>query len=146
MRRQRSGGYLIAKIHQLSGRIFAKILKEHEIKFNPGQGRIMFALWRNDNITIKELAVKTSLSKTTLTSMLDRLERMGYIKRVPSKEDRREIFIRLTDKDNELQEKYVLVSQIMNDLFYQGLSEKEVDLFESTLERLYANLQTYDNM
>ena len=78
--------------------------------------------------------------------MLDRLEKMGYIKRVPSKADRREIYIQLTDKDRELQEKYILVSQIMNDLFYHGLSEKEIDLFESTLERLYANLQTYDNM
>ena len=81
MKHQSQGGFLIAKIHQLSGRIFSKLLKKHQIEINPAQGRIMFVLWRNDNIPIQELAKKTSLSKTTLTSMLDRLEIMGYIVR-----------------------------------------------------------------
>ncbi len=140
MKHQSQGGFLIAKIHQLSGRIFSKLLKKHQIEINPAQGRIMFVLWRNDNIPIQELAKKTSLSKTTLTSMLDRLEIMGYITRVPSKEDRRKICIKLTEKDKSLHEKYRQVSLEMTDLFYQGMSNDEIDLFEKQLEKTYKNL------
>lgn len=140
MKLQSQGGFLIAKIHQLSGRIFTRLLKKHQIEINPAQGRIMFVLWREDNISIQELAKKTSLSKTTLTSMLDRLEIMGYIARVPSNEDRRKICIKLTEKDKSLHEKYRQVSLEMTDLFYQGMSNDEIDLFEKQLEKTYKNL------
>lgn len=140
MKLQSQGGFLIAKIHQLSGRIFSRLLKKHQIDINPAQGRIMFVLWREDNIPIQELAIKTSLSKTTLTSMLDRLEIMGYITRVPSNEDRRKICIKLTEKDKSLHEKYRQVSLEMTELFYQGLSNDEIDLFEKQLEKTYKNL------
>ena len=135
MKLQSQGGFLIAKIHQLSGRIFSRLLKKHQIDINPAQGRIMFVLWREDNIPIQELAIKTSLSKTTLTSMLDRLEIMGYITRVPSNEDRRKICIKLTEKDKSLHEKYRQVSLEMTELFYQGLSNDEIDIFEKQLEK-----------
>ena len=140
MKLQSQGGFLIAKIHQLAGRIFSKLLKKHQIEINPAQGRIMFVLWRNDNIPIQELAKKTSLSKTTLTSMLDRLEIMGHIARVPSKDDRRKICIKLTEKDKSLHEKYQQVSLEMTELFYQGMTNDEIDLFEKQLEKTYKNL------
>ena len=140
MKTQREGGFLIAKIHQLSGRIFARMLKEYEIEINPAQGRIMFVLWRNDEIPISELAKKTSLEKSTLTSMLDRLEEAGYVARVPSKQDRRKILIRRTAKDKAWQKVYVQVSQEMTKLFYRGFSEKEIDEFEYYLRRIFDNL------
>ncbi|NHJ40841.1 MAG: MarR family transcriptional regulator [Asgard group archaeon] len=144
MKKQYQGGFLIAKIHQLTGRIFAKLLKKYEIEINPAQGRIMFVLWRNDKLTIQELAKKTSLSKTTLTSMLDRLETMGYIIRVPSSIDRRKIYIELTKKDRELQEKYVQVSQEMIKIFYRNMPVEEISKFEDTLHAIYNNLENFD--
>jgi DNA-binding MarR family transcriptional regulator len=145
MKQQRKGGFLISKIHQLSQRIFARILKEHQRdEFNPAQGRIMFALWQNDNIPIHELVEKTQYSKSTLTSMLDNLEEAGFIKRVPSKEDRREILIALTEKDKVLQNKYVEVSREMGKLYYDGFNDKEIDDFENYLERILENLIDYD--
>ena len=141
MKEQREGGFLIAKIHQLSNRIFTKKLKEYGLdELNSAQGRIMFVLWREDNISIHELSKKTQLSKSTLTSMLDRLEKAGFIKRVHSSKDRREIIIKLTEKDRSLQDKYVDVSKEMNKLFYNKLSEVEIDEFENYLRRILDNL------
>ena len=42
------GGFLVSKIHQLSRRIFNKLLKEQGITFNSAQGRILFVLWKKD--------------------------------------------------------------------------------------------------
>jgi len=138
---QREGGFLVAKIHQVSGRIFAEILKKSGIdEINPAQGRILFVLWKKDEIPISELARRTQLSKSTLTSMLDRLEEAGYIVRASSKEDRRIILIKRTAKDKSLENKYIRVSNEMTKLFYNGFSPKEIDTFENYLKRILANL------
>src|SRR4030042_4303750 len=114
MKSQRQGGFLVARIHQLSGRIFARMLKEHGVEeINPRQGRIMFVLWRQDGLPISDLARRTQLGKSTLTSMLDRLEQAGWLKREPSRIDRREIIIRRTEKDKALEKLYVQVSEKM---------------------------------
>ena len=141
MTQQREAGFLIAKIHQVSGRIFAKILKKYGInEINPAQGRILFALWKKDEIPISELAQKTQLSESTLTSMLDRLEKTGYIMRVRSKEDRRTILLKLTEKDENLQKVYRKVSEEMINMFYRGFSSEEIDEFEGYLKRILTNL------
>lgn len=141
MIQQPEGGFLIAKIHQVSGRIFAKILKEHGIdQINPAQGRILFVLWKKDEIPISELAKKTRLGKSTLTSMLDRLEEAGHITRIRPKKDRRTILIKLTEKDKNLQKLYRKVSDEMINIFYREFSHEEIDEFEDYLKRILANL------
>lgn len=144
MSKERSGDRTIAKIHQLTGRVFSRLLKDHGVKeINPSQGRIMFALWRCGRIPISELAKETSLGKSTLTSMLDRLESAGLIKRIRSSDDRRQIFIERTDKDKGFQDLYVGVSRGMNRILYNGFSTNEIDKFESYLERVYKNLERF---
>ncbi|MDP4088554.1 MAG: MarR family transcriptional regulator [Bacillota bacterium] len=137
----RSGGYLISKIHQLSERIFARKLKDFNInEINPAQGRILFALWQEDNITIQQLAKKTALSKSTLTRMLDRLEESGHIIRVFPGDDRRKVLVQLTEENRKMKSAYEKVSVNMVELFYKGFSDKEIDEFESYLRRIYDNL------
>ncbi len=136
----REGGFLISKIHHLSGRVFAKKLKEYQVEINPAQGRIMFVLWQEDGISISDLAKKTSLGKSTLTSMLDRLEGMGYVTRVRSEKDRRSVLVKRTEKDDSWQEVYAQVSQDMGRVYYDGFSDSEVDEFEQYLRRIMDNL------
>jgi len=141
VKKQHEGGFLIAKIHHLSGRIFAKMLKTYGIdEISPQLGRILFVLWQKDGISINELAKRTALSKSTLTIMLDRLEEKGYVIRVPSKEDRRVILIKRTEKDKRLENKYTEVSNVMTELFYKDFSPNEIDEFENYLKRILANL------
>ena len=139
------GGFLISRIKHLSGRIFARMLKDHDIEINPAQGRIMFALWQQDGIPIQELAQRTSLGKSTLTSMLDRLEDMGYITRKRSKEDRRIILIQRTAKDRALQDTYERVSDEMSAVCFKGFSASEIQALENTLERVLENLANADS-
>jgi DNA-binding MarR family transcriptional regulator len=145
MKQQRQAGFLMAKIHQLGGRIFSRLLKQRGIDaINPAQGRILFVLWREDGLPINELAKRTQLGKSTLTSMLDRLERAGWLERVPSRADRRMIHIRRTRKDKALEHLYVQVSQEMTRLWYQEFTVQEIDRFEQSLQRILENLERFD--
>jgi DNA-binding MarR family transcriptional regulator len=144
MKKQSEGGFLLSRVHHLSGRLLAKKLREHEVEINPSQGKIMFVLWREDGISISELARRTSLGKSTLTSMLDRLEQMGYLRRVPSSRDRRAILIERTEKDLSWQEAYVQVSQEMTRIYYAGFADNEIDEFETYLHRILINLSEHE--
>jgi len=145
MKSPSSGGYLISKINQVAGRIFNKMLKDNEIEINRAQGKIMFALWKKDGITIKELAKETSLSKSTMTPMLDRLEKMGYLLRVPSKTDRRTIQIERTAKDKKMQETYNDVSKEMTEITYKDFTVDEIKEFEDYLVRVFDNLNIHES-
>jgi MarR family transcriptional regulator, organic hydroperoxide resistance regulator len=141
------GGFLISQIKQISGRIFEKLLVSASIEaFNGAQGRILYVLWQEDDIPIVELSQKTGLAKTTLTSMLDRMESANLIVRVFDKADRRQIRIALTEKTRQLSDEYNKVSREMNDIFYAGFSEDEINAFEDTLRRILKNLIEKEHM
>ncbi len=145
MTKIRQGGFLVAKIHQLSGRIFTRILKKYNInQINPSQGRILFVIWNNDEISFNELARKTSLGKSTLTSMLDRLEESGHLTRIPSKKDRRTLLLKRTKKDKDLQEIYEQASIEMTKIFYKGFTSKDIDNFEMYLDQIMNNLSSFN--
>jgi DNA-binding MarR family transcriptional regulator len=141
LRRLRQGGFLIAKVHQVSGRVFARLLKRHRIEgLSSAQGRILFALWQRDDVPISDLVRRTALEKSTLTSMLDSLEQAGHVLRVPSTRDRRQTLVRLTDSQQTMRAAYERVSLEMTDLFYRGFDDEEIDRFEHDLGRILANL------
>lgn len=102
-------------------------------------------LWQNDRIPIRELSEKTQLEKSTLTSMLDRLEEAELIRRVSSPHDRRVILIERTEKNRRFQSAYGDISRQMNDLFFQGFTRTERSRFEKDLERILANLIEAEN-
>lgn len=136
------GGFLITQTRQLQGRVFDKLLKESGVDaFNGAQGRILYVLWEHKRLTITEISHLTSLAKTSLTSMLDRMEESGLIERTPDKQNRRQIFVSITKKAISYRDAYDRVSEKMNDLFYQGFSEKEVIYFEDMLRKIIANLE-----
>ena len=144
--RKTNGGFLITKIKQIQGRVFEKLLSEYGIsEFNGAQGRILFVLWEKDDIPIRELSEKTGLAKTTLTSMLDRLERSGHITRAFDPADRRTVRIRLTESARSLQKKYEDVSAKMNEIFYGGFSDDEILAFEKALGKILENLIEKEN-
>lgn len=135
---KRNGGHLLSKIHHLSGRVFTKLLKDQGVEdSNPAQGRILFPLWKEDGLSIQELSVRTGLGKSTLTRMLDRLEKDGQISRTNSPDDRRKVFIYLTEQNKAMQGRYEAVSERMTKLFYRGFSDAEIGQFEALLERIF---------
>ncbi len=136
------GGFLISRVHKLQGRAFDRLLRESGVEaFNGAQGRILYVLWEHESLTITQIGLLTSLAKTTLTSMLDRMEEAGLIVRVPDKKNRRQILVSITDKARASREDYDRVSEHMNELFYTGFTKAEIRDFERTLERLIANLE-----
>ena len=134
------GGFYITQIKQLQDRIFERLLLENGIQISGGQGRILFILWKTDNLTISEISEKTSLAKNTVSVVINGMVNKGIVERNINPHNRRQMIVSLTGYAKSLQEKYEMVSQQMNVLFYQGFSEEEQRQFERYLARILKTL------
>ncbi|MBE6022604.1 MAG: MarR family transcriptional regulator [Cellulosilyticum sp.] len=139
--RKTKGGFLITQIKQVQGRIFdALLLKAGIEEFNGAQGRILYVLWQEDGLPVVELAKRTGLAKTTLTSMLERMYEKGFLERVPDTKDRRMLRTFLTAKAKLLRDQYNQVSDEMSRIFYEDFTDEEIVAFEGALEKILDNL------
>ena len=140
------GGFLVTKIKQLGDRIFERILAKKNIDaFNGAQGRILYVLWQEDGVPIKIISEKSGLAITSLTTMLERMEKNGLISRKTDEADKRKTLLFLTDKTKELKEAYDSVSNEMGNIYYRDFTDKESLQFEEYLNRIRVNLEEWSD-
>ena len=136
------GGTLVSQIKQLQDRVFNRILKEEGIyEFNGQQGRILFSLWKDEKLSLIELSKRTSLAKTTLSTMIDRMRKNGLVIVEESKEEKRILVIYLSDKTLALEDKINNATKRITDIFYKDFSEKEAKELDRLLIKIKENLK-----
>ena len=98
---------------------------------------VIATLGDTGGMTCKDLSERTLVTKGTLTGVLDRLVKKGLLERVPSREDRRSIFIRLTPKGDALFRK-VFPAHIdyLKPYFERALTAAEAGKLQKLLLRL----------
>lgn len=88
------------------------------------------------NVTIKQLSNHTNMSQATATTILDRLERNGYIERVRSVEDKRKVHAQLTESGTCILKNAPLPLQEHFINRFQQLEEWEQSLLLSSVQRI----------
>ena len=122
--------------------MFEHILSEKNIDaFNGSQGSLLYILWQEDGIPIRELSRRPGLAVTSLTGMLDRMEAAGLIYRDRGDKDRRKVLIFLTDNARSLEKDYNEVTEEIENIYYKGFSEEEIDQCEKYLQRIFHNVE-----
>ncbi|MGR8949478.1 MAG: MarR family transcriptional regulator [Gammaproteobacteria bacterium] len=67
------------------------------------QWRVLRVLWEQDTVTLKELSISTLIPAPSLVGVVDRLENQGLVIRQRDQRDRRQVFIRATERGQELE-------------------------------------------
>lgn len=139
---QTKTGFLISQIKRVQDRVFQRLLGRSGVDaFNSPQGSILYVLWEEDQVPIRTIVQKTGLAKNTLTSMLARMEEGGLVSRQSAPDDRRQVLVGLTPKARQLKTQFLEVSEEMNQLFYQGLTQEDASLLDGLLARILRNLE-----
>lgn len=74
-------------------------MKQDEINnISRGQGRILSILQIKDGFSSKDLAILLDVSVSSVNYLLNKLEKSGYIIKVPSRKDKRVLIVNLTEK------------------------------------------------
>ncbi|MDF2880837.1 MAG: TrmB family transcriptional regulator [Clostridiaceae bacterium] len=66
------------------------------------QTMVVFTLLKSGEMKISELSNQVNLSNSTVSGIIDRLEKQGLVVRTRSEEDRRTVFVSVTGKFKEV--------------------------------------------
>jgi len=92
--------YKLSKVMRKVQRYYEASLVHFEI--TPVQFYVLSALLSSDGMKFKDLAKSVGIDGSTLTGILDRMARGGFVERRDDPEDRRSLLIYLTEKSKEM--------------------------------------------
>lgn len=128
---------LLAKAEQKHFLYTKKILDEASLEISPGQLVVLYSLLKKDNISISELSKNVYLDNSTLTGLIDRLERVDLVQRVDSLHDRRSYQIVLTEKAKEIAPDIRVAMEKIENKMLENCNEAEVVMLRSILIRIF---------
>jgi DNA-binding MarR family transcriptional regulator len=89
-----------------------------------------------EGITVGELGDRVSLDSSTLTGIIDRMEKSGYAERKPNSDDRRSALVFLTEKARELGPRILEFADELDATLKQPFSKKDMATFERVLRAI----------
>lgn len=118
-----------------------KNFKQAGIEITIEQWSVLYHLWKEDGQSQQELCNHTFRDKPSITRLVDNLEKLLMVKRVPSKDDRRINRIFLTDTAHLLQDVTMdMANQTLNEAL-EGVSHNDVEMCKEVLQKVYDNLK-----
>ena len=111
-----------------------------ELGLYRGQPPVLFALWEQEGLTHSELAARLHVKPATITKMINRMEKTGFVQRRSDPEDQRVSRVYLTDAGHAIQNEVERVWRILLEETFVGFSLEERVL----LRRFF--LQMRDNL
>jgi DNA-binding MarR family transcriptional regulator len=99
-------------------------------------GDIMFQLFNSGPQPMSELARRIDRDKSTVTSLITKLVKLGFIKRTYDPNDKRSIIIGLTKKGEELKKEFNKISVMILDRFWKEIPQQERIAFMDILDRI----------
>ena len=100
---------------------------------------VMAALYRRrEGVTMSELSRMLLVSNGNATTVVDRLEKDGLVRRTPSETDRRTVFVALTVEGLAQFEIFAAQHEAEVGRVFAGLSEGDLDQLTDILKRMGA--------
>ena len=112
-----------------------------EVGLYRGQPPVLMALWEQEGLTQTELAEQLHITPATVTRMLQRMERTGFIQRQPDPLDQRISRVYLTEAGTAVQSQVEAMWKTMETETFGGLSGDEQEILRGYLLRIRKNLQ-----
>ena len=131
---------LISKVREQVNRFIVTEMLKHGIQgIVTSHGDIIFALFSKTRLTMAEIAEKIGRDKSTVTALVDKLVRIGYVTKERDTEDTRVVYVTLTQKGKELKPIFDTISKETLEVFYLGISEKEKEELFRILNKINNN-------
>jgi DNA-binding MarR family transcriptional regulator len=105
----------------------------------------LLSLWNEDGLKITELGRRAGLEPSTMTGLLDRMEKDGLVVRLADPSNRRELKIFLTDAGRAIKDTVALTADNILKKILDGLNEDEITSMKNTLRKVLANVHEEDS-
>jgi len=134
--------FITGKASTAIARRLQKNFKRSGVDITVEQWSVLYHLWKEEGQSQQQLCDATFRDKPGITRLVDNLEKLKLVKRVPSKSDRRINLIYLTKEAKNLQEKTMeLANQTLNEAL-SGVTSGQIEIAKEVLQTVYNNLAT----
>lgn len=132
----------------ITGKASIAIARTLQKKFNSAglnltieQWSVLYQLWKQDGSSQQELCLRTFRDKPSITRLVDNLEKLQLVKRVPSEKDRRINLVYLTKQGCKMEGLTMeLAEETLNEAL-TGIPSENISLCKEILQQVYDNLK-----
>lgn len=125
--------YIISKVfHKLIINL-QRAFSEAEVEVTPVQAMLLFYLQKKDGSSLTEISSGLMLENPTVTGLIDRLEKLGYVKRADHPNDRRVFLVHITEKGKTVANKALPIVKRLNEQIKEGYSNEDIEAFKKIL-------------
>ncbi|MDR1055506.1 MAG: MarR family transcriptional regulator [Prevotellaceae bacterium] len=131
---------LTGKVSLVINRALTRSFKAAGIDITPEQFTVMAYLWRNDGITQQEICTVTNKDKTSMTRLIDNLEKQNLVFRIVDRADRRSNLIHLTQNGKNMKVKTSEAALLITKQALNGVSNEQLDTCRVVLKTVLTNI------
>jgi len=106
--------------------------------------RVLAALREKDGRRMGDLSETTSIEVSTLTRLVDTMEKRGLVDRRRDGEDARAVLLHVTPAGRRLTRRILPIAEHYEKAALAGFNAAEADKLRAALRRLYANMEALD--
>lgn len=129
--------YLLFSAQQTLRTHLKNVLSDKGIQGTPAQAGILFLLREKDGRSMSELSQALFSDNSTITGLVDRMEKSGLVKRSPGETDRRISKIYITRRGKREIGKAEPVIREINQAIQAGFSPREIEAFKGILRSFF---------
>jgi len=129
--------YLLFTAQQKLRTYLKKMMTKENVRVTTAQAGILFLLKQKDGRTMSELSQILSIDNSTITGLVDRLEKTGLVRRNASPHDRRASHVFINPQGIEEVDKAKKVIRMVNQEIKNGFSVEEVESFNRILKSFF---------
>lgn len=135
--------YFISRTKDNMIKFIDKNLKNNNLNdLIPTHGNILTALYESDGkLTMKEISKKIGKDKSTVTSLVNKLIDLGYVKKDKCSIDKRVTYISLTEKALDIKDKFDFISSQVKETAYKNFTDEEKEEFLRLLKKISKNFK-----
>jgi len=133
--RELTVGQLLAQVCRLTGHHLRTHMEK--LGLHRGQGFALVHLWHHDGVPQRDLAEAMHIRPASVTNMLQRMERDGWIERKRDDEDQRVVRVFITSKAKGLRDKAQTVFAQMEDELNAVYTKEEQKTLRALLLKLH---------
>jgi len=133
--------FLIGRIQYKANRFLSREMKTHHIKgLAPSHGEILGSLMARGPLPMSEIGRIIDKDKSTITALVNKLIKRGYVEKKSEPADSRISLIALTRKGMALKPHFQLIATKLRAESYKGITDDEREMLVNLLTKLNTNL------
>ena len=134
--------HLVRDARRGLGRCLQMRLAEHGVA--SGHWTFLRILWVREGLTQRELSDLAGVMEPTAFAALHAMEKLGYVTRQRKPDNRKNIYVFLTDEGRAMRDKLVPLAEEINGMAVAGLSPDEISIMRRGLHLMIQNLAIYE--